>query len=246
MNELTKFNFSGKSVRVVMVNNEPWWFASDVCSVLGIVNGRDAIKSMPDDEKSTVDSTDGGPARNIVSEGGLYRLVFQSRKPEAELFRKWVTSEVLPQIRKTGTYGVQLPTDPVEQVLLLASKLTETAKIVLEERSKNQALTHHIQEMQPKIQLAEKCLTAKNLLSMNEVAKEVGTGRKRLFEFLRQKKILMSNNQPYQEYIDRGYFQVKIKTLTMGDRTENYSQTYVTAKGLEYISNIIPDQVITQ
>lgn len=171
MNQLQTFNFSDQSVRVVIdQNNNPWWYAQDVCNVLGISNGRDAIRSMPEDEKSTVGSTDGGPARNIISEGGLYRLVFQSRKPEAKAFRKWVTSEVLPQIRKTGSYTA-IPSDPVEQVLLLANILSKTDKLVLEERSKNLALAHQINEQAPMVEFHNNVTDLVNYMSIEKAPK---------------------------------------------------------------------------
>lgn len=103
------FNFSEKStpVRVQVINGEPWFVAKDVCDRLGLTNSRKALKSLDDDEKGVTSSyTPGGTQRvSIVNESGLYSLVFQSRKPDAKKFRKWVTMEVLPQIRRTGSYG---------------------------------------------------------------------------------------------------------------------------------------------
>jgi hypothetical protein len=90
-----------------MVKGEPWWYAVDVCKILGIGNSRQAISCLDDDERNTVTSNDGirgNPNFTVVNESGLYSLIFKSRKPEAKRFKKWVTSEVLPTIRKTGTY----------------------------------------------------------------------------------------------------------------------------------------------
>jgi prophage antirepressor-like protein len=103
-----KFDFHGASVRTVMIKGEPWFVAGDVCKILGIENGRDAISRI---KNVNVGSTDVENSRGqlrktkIVNESGLYRLIFQSRKPEAERFTDWVTGEVLPQIRKTGRYS---------------------------------------------------------------------------------------------------------------------------------------------
>jgi prophage antirepressor-like protein len=97
-------------VRVVMRDGEPWWVASDVCRVLEIGNPSDVIRALDDDEKITLDNIEGNPRfgiphqLNIISESGLYSLIFRSRKPEAKTFRRWVTSEVLPSIRKHGGY----------------------------------------------------------------------------------------------------------------------------------------------
>ena len=90
-------------------DGEPWWLAADVCSVLDLGNVGQAINRLDADEKSDIisnDGTPGNPTKAIINESGLYSLILGSRKPEAKAFKKWVTSEVLPQIRKTGSYGV--------------------------------------------------------------------------------------------------------------------------------------------
>ena len=106
---LQVFNFNenaGTPIRVQVINDEPWFVAKDVCEVLTIGNSRDAVNRLDDDEKamSVLPTQFGNKEMNIVNESGLYNLIFQSRKPEAKAFRKWVTSEVLPSIRKTGGY----------------------------------------------------------------------------------------------------------------------------------------------
>jgi prophage antirepressor-like protein len=103
--QLVPFTFENHAVRTIVVDGSPWFVAGDVCDVLGIVNARDAIADFPDTEKNTVvinDGIPGNPAKNVVNEPGLYRLIFQSRKPEAEKFKTWVFNEVLPSIRRTG------------------------------------------------------------------------------------------------------------------------------------------------
>lgn len=110
--EVEVFNFSQEkaSIRVRLINGEPWFVAKDVCQVLGIANHKDAVSRLDDDERQGVGITDPLGIRqtaNAVSESGLYSLIFQSRKPEARKFRKWVTSEVLPSIRKKGFYGLR-------------------------------------------------------------------------------------------------------------------------------------------
>ena len=104
------FNFSQERmpIRVQVINNEPWFVAKDVCDVLEHSNHKMAVKNLDDDEKgvSSVYSPGGVQQTTIINESGLYSLIFQSRKPEAKTFRKWVTSEVLPSIRKKGYYGV--------------------------------------------------------------------------------------------------------------------------------------------
>lgn len=105
------FNFSQEKapIRVQLINSEPWFVATDVCQVLGISNNRDAVSRLDDDEKATsaLPTQFGVKDMWLVSESGLYSLIFQSRKAEAKKFRKWVTSEVLPSIRKKGYYGIK-------------------------------------------------------------------------------------------------------------------------------------------
>lgn len=106
MNDVRLFEFEEKEVRVQMIDDAPWWVAKDVCDVLGLSNAREAMTRIDDDEKSTVRISDGGPEVNIINESGLYSLILGSNKPEAKKFKKWITAEVLPSIRKTGGYLV--------------------------------------------------------------------------------------------------------------------------------------------
>ena len=105
-NVLQVFDFENKNVRVVMKDDNPWWVAKDVCDVLGLVNPSEALKALDEDELTSETLRSGGQGREmrLVSESGVYALIFRSNKPEAKRFRKWVTSEVLPQIRRTGRY----------------------------------------------------------------------------------------------------------------------------------------------
>jgi len=121
MQELMPFDFQGKSVRVVRdEQGEPWWVATDVCKVLGIANPSDAIKRLDDDEKMTLEISEGlinhglsnnapGTRLNLVNEPGLYHLILRSNKPEAKDFRRWITHEVLPALRRTGQYTMPRP-----------------------------------------------------------------------------------------------------------------------------------------
>lgn len=113
------FNENNKPVRVELVDGEPWFVAKDVCDALGIENNRNATSRLDDDEKgaSIVRTPSGEQSMTTVNESGLYNLIFQSRKPEAKKFRKWVTGEVLPSIRKTGRYEAAVPQQHTEQGL---------------------------------------------------------------------------------------------------------------------------------
>jgi prophage antirepressor-like protein len=107
MGNLIKFNYGPNRVRVVTdKQGGPWWIASDVCEVLGLTNVTEALRRLDDDERSTLRISEGGPKRNIISEAGLYSLILRSNKPNAKKFKRWITHEVLPSIRKTGKYEV--------------------------------------------------------------------------------------------------------------------------------------------
>lgn len=111
MNEVSVFeNSEFGSIRVADKNGEPWFVAKDVCEILGVANSRDAVGNLEEDEKGVVitDTLGGKQEVSIISESGLYSLIFKSRKPEAKAFSKWVRSEVLPSIRKTGAYSVKI------------------------------------------------------------------------------------------------------------------------------------------
>ena len=116
MTNLTEFDFNTQQVRVITVDEQPWFVAKDVCIILSIANVSDALSRLDEDEKNTIVLTDGNrgnPTTSIVSESGMLALVLSSRKPEAKAFRKWVTSVVLPAIFRTGSYSTA-PTLPID------------------------------------------------------------------------------------------------------------------------------------
>lgn len=103
---LQVFNYNNNEVRTIDQDGEPWFVAKDVCDVLTLTNPTETVKSLDSDEKSTLRISEGGPEINIISESGLYTLVIRSNKPEAKTFKRWITHEVLPTIRKTGYYSM--------------------------------------------------------------------------------------------------------------------------------------------
>lgn len=136
MNDLVRFEFQGKGVRTVAIDGEPWFVAKDVCEILEIVDPKTSLRGLDEDEKGehSMPTLGGMQNHTIISESGLYALVFKSRKPEAKEFRKWVTKEVLPQIRKTGSYALT-PTNYIEalEALIAAEKQKQQLQIKLDE-----------------------------------------------------------------------------------------------------------------
>ena len=108
MNNLIPFNYESQQIRLIQdEQGGPWWIASDVCEIIGLSNTTEALRNLDNDEKSTLRISEGGPERNIINEPGLYSLIIRSNKPEAKKFKRWITHEVLPSIRKNGRYEIQ-------------------------------------------------------------------------------------------------------------------------------------------
>ena len=131
MNELQNFNFSGQDVRIITINDEPWFVGKDVADILGYSNSRKALSDHVDDEDKGVTKSDtlgGNQNITIINESGLYSLILKSKKPEAKQFKRWVTSEVLPTIRKHGAYMTQpqVPTTQRELIMLALAGNEET------------------------------------------------------------------------------------------------------------------------
>lgn len=188
------------SVRVIMKEGEPWFVAKDVCDILQ-TRTNDTLNALDDDEKGydTI-VTPGGPQQfAILSESGLYSCVLRSRKPEAKQFKRWVTHEILPSIRKTGSYSVQ----SINSVGLVNA--------IEQLNNKIDALGEQIQELKPKAQFYDAVAETNQTYDMNEAAKSIKKcGRNQLFKTLKDKKVLMKNRLPYQKYINNGLFQVVV------------------------------------
>ena len=125
MNELQNFNFSGQDVRIITINGEPWFVVADIAKVLGASNSR-SLAQMVDEEDKGKQSLHSGSDATIVNESGLYTILLRSNNPQAKPFRRWVTSEVLPTIRKHGAYNAKVPTTQRELVQLALSANEET------------------------------------------------------------------------------------------------------------------------
>ena len=235
MNNLPQiFNYQNSQIRVAIIDDEPWWVAKDVCDILNLTNTTEAIRALDDDERSTLRISEGGPEMNIVSEAGLYSLIIRSNKKEAKAFKRWVTHEVIPQIRATGTYQ----SNPQK---LIALALVEAQKILAEK-------DEQIAIMAPKADFFDAVASSKDAIDLGSAAKvlNMGIGRNRLFEILREEKVLMSNNQPYQKFLDSGYFRtIEQKYTVPSGETRISIKTLVYQKGLNYIRQVIEKEKAT-
>lgn len=234
MNQLQRlFEYQGHQIRTIIRDGEPWFVLKDVCIVLDLAH-RVVRQRLDDDVCSTYaipDSLGRMQETTIINEDGLYDVILESRKPEAKAFRKWITSEVLPSIRKTGTYSVaqyRLPQSYAEALRMLADEVEK------HEKTKQQLAI-----AAPKAEMYDVALSAKNAQSMSIVAKTLGWGRNRLFAFLREQGVLRHNNEPYQEYIERGYFVVRQVPISRSSGVVNKPQTLVTAQGMDFIGKLM-------
>lgn len=139
MNGIQSFSFEGAQVRTVLVDGDPWWVANDVCAVIGIVNVGNALARLDEDEKGSIrltDGTPGNPNRAIVNEPGLYSLLLRSDKPQARAFKRWITHEVIPAIRRTGRYEVSALGDELAEIEAANARSARAVAIARAERDR--------------------------------------------------------------------------------------------------------------
>lgn len=240
MNEVQLFNFENHEVRSLLINDEPYFVGKDVADVLGYADTNQAIRKHVDNEDRLTRRFDGtGQSRDmtIINESGLYSLVLSSKLPSAKKFKRWVTSEVLPALRKTGQYQVKE---------LSGSELM--AKALIEAQSVLAAKDKQIEEMKPKALFADAVATSHTSILVGELAKilkqnGIEMGQKRLFAWLREKGYLIKRqgtdyNMPTQKAMDLGLFEIKEGSYVNGSGVNITTKTpKVTGKGQQYFIN---------
>lgn len=250
MNQLSQiFMYEGVQVRTVVIQDQPWFVLRDLCDVLEIGHAPALKQRLSDDVVSNYpmpDSLGRMQDTTIVNEDGMYDVILESRKKEARTFRKWVTGDVLPTIRKTGSYSAQpefkLPTfaEALEgyAAQLRISEALDAANKQLALETAEQA--RKLKEQEAPVAIYNLAISAKNAMSMQEVAKALGTGRNRLYDILREEGIIMKGStMPYQRFLDSGHFKVVERPLTSGDTIVNDPATRVNAKGFDYIARLL-------
>lgn len=223
-------------IRTAGTSEEPLFCLADVCKVLELGNPSQ-VKTRLDDgvisNEVITDTLGRQQEMTFVNEDGLYDVILDSRKPQAKAFRKWITSEVLPSIRKTGNYSIMNK---------VPHTFAEALRLAAEQQEKIEAQQNLIEAQKPKAEFYDDVVESKDAMSMDRVAKtlNMGIGRNKLFELLRSKKILMSNNTPYQRYVDSGWFRcIETKfTKPNGDICINV-KTVVLQKGVDAIRRLI-------
>lgn len=251
MNEIKIFESSefGR-VRTVEINGEPWLVGKDVAETLGYVKPENAIANHVDDEDKTTTLIQGTGSNYkskavIINESGLYSLVLSSKLPTAKKFKRWVTSEVLPSIRKHGAY---MNDETLKRAILEPDFLIRLATELKEEKEQRKLLEEKIDSDKPKVIFADAVSASKSTILIGDLAKlikqnGVDMGQKRLFEWLRENGYLIKRqgsdrNMPTQRSMELGLFEVKETAVTHSDGHTTVSKTpKVTGKGQEYFVN---------
>lgn len=245
MNNISTFNNPAfGSVRAVSVNDEPYFVGKDVAEILGYERPTDAVRKRvdPDDRGvAKMETPSGAQEMTIINESGLYSLILSSKLPKAKEFKRWVTAEVLPAIRKTGGY-VNDTAQFVESYFGQLEPSQKHALTMMFEESKR--MSAQLKEQAPKVLFANAVETAHNSILIGDLAKiirqnGVDIGQKRLFEWLRQNGYLIkdgqSKNMPTQRAMDMGLFEVKESTINNPDGSVRITRTTkVTGKGQTY------------
>lgn len=248
MNEMKTFNFESTQVRTMLVNNEPWFVGKDVAEILGYKRTADAIRQHVYSEDRGVGElpTPGGfQQMTLVNESGLYALIFGSKLESSIRFKKWVTGEVLPSIRKHGGY---LTPEKIEEALLNPDTLIQLATNLKEERSKRLAAEEKVTAMVPKALFADAVAASHTSILIGELSKLISQngvkiGQNRLFEWLRGNGYLIKRkgtdfNMPTQYSMELGLFEIKERTINNADGSIRTTKTpKVTGKGQQYFIN---------
>ena len=245
MNELKNFTFEDQQIRVLTIEGEPWFVGKDVAEVLGYSNSRKAIADHVDSEDKGVTKcyTLGGTQQiAIINESGLYSLILSSKLPDAKKFKRWVTSEVLPTIRKHGAY---MTDSKAAAIVTDKGSLADLLQQAAEQLKRKDI---QIEQMKPKALFADAVSTSDTPILVGELAKilhqnGVSMGQNRMFRWLRDNGYLISRkgsdyNMPTQKSMELGLFKIIERTINQSDGSSRICKTTkVTGKGQQYFVN---------
>lgn len=237
-------------VRGTLVNGEPWLIGRDVAAILGYSNVNDAIwRHVDRDDQGIVkhDTPSGEQNLVIINESGVYSLIFGSKLESAKRFKHWVTSEVLPSIRKHGAYATDATIDNIIADPDFGIRLLTQLK---EERAKAKAAEEELERNKPLIKFATGVGESNTLIDMGEMAKLLchngfKIGRNKLFDFLRDQKVILKKKPvPYQEYVNRGYFELREINVARWGEPHYETKTLVTGTGQQFIFNLVQEHLM--
>ena len=232
------FNYKENKIRTVEMNSKPWFVLKDVCAVLGISNPRMTAQRLDADEVNladVIDSVGRHQETTVISESGLYNVILRSDKPEAKPFRKWVTNEVLPSIRKNGGYiAGQEEMTPAE---IMAKAVLLAQKTIADRDARIAALTEENAVLVPKGEYFDELVDVNSLMNFTDTAKALGVKRKKMLDTLTDEKYLYRQGSygkliPYEKN-NHGYFEVKEQKNAFGSWAG--PQTFVTVAGRQLL-----------
>lgn len=232
MKDLVIFNYGQKEIRTIEIDGEHFWIAKDVCGVLGIIDVSDAAARLDDDEKLIGVLPVSGQNRKmiLINESGLYTLIIRSNKPEAKKFKRWITHEVLPSIRKTGHYQI-------EQV-----SRKQLAQMVLDQEKEIEQLEHKVVEDQPKVDFVNKFADSDGMTNLRDMGRALNKQSNKVIAQMREDRYLYksrsNSNIAYSQYVASGLF--KVQPYYNNGRIG--SQTFVTASGLLFFAKKYKDR----
>lgn len=251
MSELQVFNNPEfGNVRTMEIAGEPYFVGKDIATVLGYAKPLNALTTHVDADDSLkqglIDTMGRQQDTIFINESGLYSLILSSKLPNAKKFKRWVTSEVLPTVRKHGAY---MTPDKIEEVLMNPDTIIQLANTLKAERERNLALSEQIEQDKPKVLFADAVSSSKTSILVGALAKllkqnGVDIGQKRLFAWLRENGYLIRQkgsdwNMPTQSSMERGLFEIKESTHLDGNGCNITTKTpKVTGKGQQYFINL--------
>lgn len=236
MNALTPFAYVDQEVRTVLVDGEPWFVAGDVAQILGYSATAAMTRSLDDDEKGvqSLHTLGGDQSLTVVNEAGLYSAIIRSTIPQAKAFKRWVTHEVLPQIRRTGKYGSELPASFAEALELAAAQARQI-----------EASEAELVAARPKVEAFDAFMDADGFYPMDAVARILGMGRNTLFRHLRDLGILQrGSNLPYRQFDHHFKVTTSYWTDSAGQDHTTYT-TRVLPTGIDYLRKRLAQTALT-
>ena len=261
LNTLVFNNDEFGNVRTVILNNNPWFVGKDVAECLGYTNSKKAIRDHVDDEDKIMGERNVTPSITdklgrvqypvFINESGLYALIFGSKLDKAKEFKHWVTSEVLPQIRKTGGY---IPIEKDDDDLTIMAKALNIMQNTLEQKDELLAQKEEvISKQKPLVDFANTVSATPTMVDMKTMAKllekenqDIHMGRNKLFVWLRKEGYLMSDNTPYERYVKQGIFKLTESEVETKNGNKLITKTYVTGKGQLYLAKKLAQYFASQ
>jgi anti-repressor protein len=235
--EIQPFVFpeTGQPVRTVTIDSEPWFVGRDVCAVLDIAKPENSLALLDEDERGThtVGTLGGDQVVTVINEPGLYSLILRSRKPQAKAFKRWVTHEVIPSIRRTGSYSVATAPE-------IPATYAAALRVAAEQAERAELAEAHVAELAPAAQAWDSLAETKGDYSVRDAAQIldrdplISTGQNRLFAYMRDLGWIDANGTPYQNHVDCGRLAQRTTAYTHPHKNEPVltSQVRITPKGL--------------